>query len=71
MKREWKPSIYRIKLAGALRHLILTKYQRFRYQQQWYELDANAKKFRDACDKFRAGRREEFVQEAEDVGAGE
>lgn len=71
LKRQWPPARYRRELAGALRRLIMTKYQRFRYQQQWYELDANAKKFRDACDKFRASRREEFVQEAEDVGAGQ
>lgn len=67
LKRQWPPERFKKELAGALRRLILAKYQRFRYQQQWLEVEDESKRFRDACDKFRATRREEFIQEAEDV----
>jgi hypothetical protein len=71
LKKQWPPDKFRTELIKALRRLILSKYQRFRWQQKWLEVETEGKKAKEACDKFRKGRREEFVQEAEDIEAGE
>lgn len=63
------PSVedFRKKLTDALRALIIRKYTRFRWQQYRLELEIDIKKFKDACDKFRKTRRDEFIQEAQDI----
>jgi hypothetical protein len=63
----WTPEEFRARLTKALHDLILTKYQRFSWQQQRLELELDAKAYKDACDKFRKSRRDNFIQEAQDV----
>ncbi|HET9530845.1 MAG TPA: hypothetical protein VFQ92_10860, partial [Blastocatellia bacterium] len=68
-KQEWPPDRFKSELTKALRALILAKYQRFRWQNQSLEIEVESKKYKEACDKFRKGRRDEFTQEAEDIEA--
>jgi hypothetical protein len=65
----WPPDKFRTELTNALRALILAAYQRFRWHQQRMETESDTKKFKEASDKFRKGRRDEFIQEAEDITA--
>lgn len=71
LKKQWTPENLRTALTDALRKLIRAKYQRFRWQQQRLETESDSKRFKDACDKFRKTRRDEFIQEAEDIPSNE
>lgn len=66
-KDEISAEQYSDELIKALRILILAKYQHFRWHQQQLELESESKKNKEACDKFREIRKDEFIQEAEDV----
>ncbi|HEX8921933.1 MAG TPA: hypothetical protein VF766_10675 [Pyrinomonadaceae bacterium] len=66
-KKPFTPDEFRVELTQALRNLIGAKYQRFRWQQQRLVLESDSKRFKDLCDKFRKSRRDQFIQEAEDV----
>jgi len=64
---KWTPEWLKEKLKAALRDLILGKYDRFRRYQYWLQTESEMKKWKEECEKFRKSRREEFIQEAEDV----
>ncbi|MGE0825106.1 MAG: hypothetical protein AB7G75_04650 [Candidatus Binatia bacterium] len=66
-KDGWTPSVYKAELNYALRELIIAKYQRFRWHQQWIDAEERTKTTKEACEKFRKTRRDEFIQEAEDI----
>jgi regulator of replication initiation timing len=55
------------KLKKALCLLIKARYQRFRWYQDWFDKESDSKKSKEDCEKFRKTRRDEFIQEAEDV----
>lgn len=63
------PKEYKEALDKALRTLILSKYQRFRWHQKRLEIELKVKDFKDVCEKFRKSRQDEFIQEAEDAEA--
>ena len=56
-------------LTVALRKLIQKKYQHFRWSHEKLETVAASKKNKEACDKARQTRRDEFILEAQDVNA--
>lgn len=46
---------------------MLASYQRFREDQSVLTKESQSKKYKDVCDLVRKSRRDEFIQEAEDV----
>lgn len=68
-KEVLSPDKFKAELVKAFRRLILKRYQRFRWHQLLLETEGEGKRLKDLCEKFRKSRREEFIQEAEDVEA--
>ena len=68
-REDWKPEKLRAQLICRLRQLILAKYQRFRWQHDFLSRASDNEKRKEACKKFRADRRDQFIQESEDVSA--
>lgn len=68
-KSQPTPDEFAKGLKAALRKLIEEKYQHFRWSHEKLETVAASKKNKDACDKARSTRRDEFIQEAQDVKA--
>lgn len=73
---KWQPSTFldirpprwlETKLRNTLQAFIRAKYQRFRWQHNWNNYEADTKKSKEACEKFSKNRREEFFQEAGDL----
>jgi hypothetical protein len=67
LKKEWSPDELKKALSNALRGLILARYQCFRWAKDLLKLQVNSKKNKEACDQIKKTRRDEFIQEAEDI----
>lgn len=67
LKTKWLPVDFKSELTRSLRALILAKYKRFLWHQDSLKKEEANKKAKEACEKIRKSRRDEFYQEAEDV----
>lgn len=63
------PAELRNRLTAALRDLILGQFDRFWRHREWLAAEAETRRSKEAWEKFRKTRREEFILEAEEVTA--
>ena len=66
-RNDWTPDKFKARLICQLRVLLLAKYQRFRWQHDFLSRTSDNEKRKEACKKFRTDRRDQFIQEAEDI----
>lgn len=66
-RKVWTEKNFKAELVRRLRLLILAKYQKFRWWQDFLTRTSDNQKKKDACEKFRKERRDKFVQEADDI----
>jgi hypothetical protein len=71
LKKDLKPERFREQLVCRLRLWLLAKYQRFRWQHDFLSRAAENVKKKEACEKFRKERRDQFIQEAEEIASPE
>jgi len=67
IKADLNPDKLRNKLTVYLRALILAKYQRFRWHHEILTTTSKTADGKKACEKFRAERQEQFIEEADDI----
>lgn len=67
LKKDWTPAKFKAQLICRLRLLVLAKYQRFRWQHDFLSRASENQKKKEACEKFRKERRDQFIQEADDI----
>jgi hypothetical protein len=67
LKTEWPPDRFRKYLSRRLRALLLAKYQRVRWEHEFTTKSTENKDKKTACEKHREGRREKFIQEADEM----
>lgn len=69
LKTNLKPDDFKKRLVNYLRALVLAKYQRFRWQQEFQTKTADTEKGGKACQDFRKERQKQFIDEADDIPA--
>lgn len=67
LKKDWTPDKFKAHVICRLRLLLVAKYQRFRWQHDFLSRASENQKKKEACEKFRKDRRDQFIQEADDV----